>query len=668
MSAIVSLFYLDGRPADRFDVRRMADVLAHRGTDDSGVWCAGSVGLGHRMMWTTPESLDEHLPSTNESGDLAITADARLDNRDELIKQLALSKRDAVSDSQLILAAYERWGEQCLEKFLGDFAFAIWDGRRQTLFCARDLFGVKHFYYHHRPHQMFALASELKALLCLPEVPQRLNELSIADHLLPTYEDRVSTLYEDVLRLPAAHCLTVNRDGMKIRRYWEPDLSRELRLRSNEEYAEGFREIFTEAVRCRLRSAFPVGSMLSGGLDSSSIACTASRLLDRENDSRKLHTFSGIFPGLADAAPEIDERRYVNAVLASGDFNPHFVAADAVSPLTDIHKIFWHMDNAVPATNMYMDWEIFRAAREEGVRILFSGNDGDSVVSFGYNDLPDFIRRGWLRTAVKESIALHRGVPLRPRRLKKFILNYILKPVVQPLVPEYAKQGWRAVRGRTSAADRDAELHSYCRERPINPDFAKRVRLAERFWDLQNSSFPKQVSSREVHWRQLASGMDSFLMESFEKASAAFSIESRYPFFDQRLVEFCLALPPGQRLQNGWTRSILRRAMNKILPPEVQWRKGKSDISAGIKVGLLNYERETLEDIILNDSGVIREYVDVPALQAAYERYAANPMESEQDNYSIALIVNLALWLRNSSLSIKSTNQEKELSYSVANV
>lgn len=320
MSAIAGIYYLDDRRVNRADLARMIDILAHRGPDGSNIWSERAVGFGHRMLWTTPESLLEKLPLVNQSGDLAITADARIDNRDELIAALAFNDRpsEKITDSQLILAAYEKWGDRCLEHLLGDFAFAIWDGRNQIVFCARDHFGVKPFYYYYRAGQVFVFASEIKALLCLSEVPRRLNEVRIADYLTAMMEDKSNTSYQGILRLPPAHTMTVSYGGgIRLRSYWSVDPSRELRLNSDEEYADAFRELFTEAVRCRVRSAFPVGSHLSGGLDSSYITCIARELLPQEAGS-VLHTFSNIFDDVA----QCDERPFIEAVLAQGGLTP----------------------------------------------------------------------------------------------------------------------------------------------------------------------------------------------------------------------------------------------------------------------------------------------------------------------------------------------------------
>ncbi len=657
MSAIFAIYQLDERPVSQHDLERMAGIMAHRGPDDSKLWLEHNVGLGHRMLWTTPESLDERLPRKDTASNLAITADARLDNRDDLIARLQGDTR--ITDSELILRAYERWGDDCVQYLLGDFVFVIWDARRQKMFCARDHFGVKHFCYYYRPRETFVLASEIKALMTVLEVPPRLNELIVADNLLPIFEDRESTLYEGVLRLPAAHTMTVSREGLSTRRYWSPDLAREVRYRTNEEYEDNFRELFTEAVRCRLRSAFPVGSMLSGGLDSSSISCVAGKIKAQQGGP-PLHTFSGIFPGLVEASPAIDERRYVNAVLASGEFQPHFVPVDNISPLTDIDKILWHLDNSLPAANMYMDWAIFKSAAQEGVRTIFSGNDGDTIVSYGHNDLSDFLRRGWLRTFTKETIALHRGRPFKFRKFKKFLSNFVFGPVIHPMIPEWMLQVWRALHGRPRHVPEPDQQDTYWSGRPICKNFARRIDLSERFWRLQNASFAGRMTTRELQWFGVSSGLNSFLVETYEKAAGAFGIEPRHPFFDRRLVEFCLALPPGQRLQNGWTRSIFRRAMNGILPPEVQWRKDKSNLSAGITLGLIKFERETLERVLLREPEGIRDYIDIPALETVYLRYLERPMEHLEDGFSIQLIANMALWLRHIKKSINNNYRTTE--------
>ena len=635
MSAIAGLYRRDGRPVRPADLEPMVESLAHRGPDAKGVWSKGSVGLGHRMLRTTPESCHERLPLTNQAGDLAITADARIDNRDELIAELGVDggPHAEISDSGLILSAYEKWGEESAKRLLGDFAFAIWDGRKQTLFCARDHPGVKPFYYH-QSDRGFAFGTEIKALLSLPDVPRRLNQLRVADYLAGMFEDQTITFYRDIFRLPAGHCMTVSPRKVRVRAYYSLDPTREIRLRSDDEYAEAFHERFTEAVRCRLRSAFPVGGLLSGGLDSSSIVGTARRVLREEGTSR-LHTFSAIFPDLPEAdLRKIDERRFMEAVLATGGVAPHYVRADLLSPLTDLERVFWHQDEAVVAPNLYMHWALYGAASDQGVRVLLDGIDGDTTVSHGLEYLSELARTGKARTLAREVVALS-------RRHNSPARSVLWQFGLKPLVPESMKHVWRAVRRRPRSSS------TICTA--INPVFAQRVGLTERTQSFQANRYAPPRTAREGHWRGLNSGLYPYVLEVADKAAAAFSLEPRYPFFDRRLVEFCLALPPEQKLHQGWTRVVMRRAMADVLPDKVRWRVGKANLSPNFERRLLECDRGLLDDVIMKDPHVIEEFVDVSALRDVYRRYASQPMST--DALDVYAAVTLALWLRQTGLS-----------------
>ena len=652
MSAIFAIYSLDGEPVMSPDLDAMSAILAHRGPDGADTWIEGPVGLGHRMLWVTPESIGESLPLTNNRGDLVITADARIDNREELINVLGFDRcpPGSITDSQLILAAYEKWREQCPEKLFGDFVFAIWNAQENELFCARDPFGVKHFYYYYRQGRAFALASEIKALFCLPYIPRELNELGVADHLMPIYEDKVITLYKDIVRLPAAHSLVVSGRGIKIKQYYKPDLSKELRFQKSDDYVEAFREIFSESVRYRLRSAYPVASMLSGGLDSSSVTCMAGKILAEEK-REPLHTFSGIWPSMAEIDPKSDERRFMDAAISKGDFDPHFVRADVLSPLTDWRKMFWHLDTGLSAPNLYLDWAFFKGAHENGARVILGGTDGDTTISYGYQDLREFVRRGWWIRLFKEAKALSRNMPRRSHSLKKLVWEWGFRL----MVPDYASKWWRMLNRRSVVDSNRNPSNIYWKNRPINPTFVERLKMEDRFWDLQLGAYPPRTSPAEFHWDSINGGMWNYILETFEKAAGAFSLEARYPFFDRKLIEFCLALPPGQKLNNGWTRAILRRAMEGILPPEIQWRPDKGRLSVGINMNLLAYERDTLNRIVLEDSHIIRDYINIQDLRALYERYKKNPMSSNEDVFTLLIIVYFALWLRESKSFIAVT-------------
>ncbi|MFB2895112.1 lasso peptide isopeptide bond-forming cyclase [Aerosakkonemataceae cyanobacterium BLCC-F50] len=629
MSGIVGIYYFDSRPVDYTDIGRMVEMLAHRGPDGSGVWSEGSVGLGHRMLWTTPESLQEQLPFVDRVGNLVITADARIDNRDELLATLNFSDRlrGEISDSELILAAYQRWGKQCLKKLLGDFAFAIWDRQEQVLFCARDHFGVKPFYYYYQSGKFLIFASEIKALFSLPYIPCRLNEVRVADYLIEVSEDKVITSYQDVFRLPPAHSIAVSQKGIKLDVYWTLDPSCELRLGSNEEYAEKFREIFKDAVQCRLRSAFPIGSLLSGGLDSSSITCLARELL-AEDGKFRLHTFSAIFENL----PECDERHFISAVLAKSNLESHYLCADQLSPLVNRKQVLWHQDEVFYAPNFFILWSLCNTAHQHNVRILLNGHDGDTTVSHGIAYLNELaVKRRWL-TLTKEVKGLARHSNNSALNL---LFHYVWCCNFKPLVPEPIRQLWRAMHGRNR--------QKWGANTIINPDFAQSMDLVKRIQILQKNRWQRLQTSREAHWLNLTSGVVPLALEIADTGAAAFAIESRYPFFDKRLVEFCLMLPPEQKIHQGWTRIVMRRGMIHILPDEVRWRGGKTDLSPNFFRGLLRFEKELLEEVIFNNPKPIERYVNVPVLCQKYERYKAGKPGNEV--IAIWRAVTLALWL-----------------------
>jgi asparagine synthase (glutamine-hydrolysing) len=634
MSAIAGLYRTDGRPVNRHEVDRMAHALAHRGPDGTGAWSGGPVALAHSALWTTPESRREPQPLASAACNI-IVADARLDNRPDLIAALDLagSASGDVGDSELILRAYERWGEACAAKLIGDFAFAVWDSRNQSLFCARDHIGVKPLYYYQSP-SAFLFASEIKALLTSPTVPYRLNPSRVADHLVGLFEDQTSTFYRGIYRLPAGHTLTVTRTGTKIRQYWSLDSTREIVLGSDEAYAEAFRECFTEAVRCRLRSSHPVGCLLSGGLDSSSIVATARHLRGSASHG-KLDTFTAVFPGLlASDLRKIDERAYADAVVAQGGLEAHYVRGDLVSPLTDVDRALWHLDEGFAAPNFYLHWALYGAARDRGVRALLDGIDGDTTVSHGLERLPVLARTGRVLTLGRELRALsHRhGVG---------VSDLFWQYAIHPLIPASVRQSIRRLRRRGGAP---------LEHTVIKPEFAKRMGVVERMAAIERAQGQPARTAREAHARAMKSGLVPYALELADKAAAAFGVEPRYPFFDRRLMELCLALPADQKLRGGWSRLVMRCAMGGLLPEEVRWRSTKANLGPNFMRRLFDNDRNSLAEVVLEQSGVLGDYVDMSALRRAYDRCGTQPM-SEADALTVFGAVVLGLWLQRAKIA-----------------
>ncbi len=620
MSGIVGIYYPHGQPVALENLAAMVDSLAHRGRDGADVWHQDQVGLGHRMLWTTPESLLEKLPWCDRQTNSVITADARIDNRSELISLLGLKDQapDKITDSELILAAYHKWGVDCPQKLIGDFAFAIWDGREERFFCARDPMGIKPFYYYYASG-IFAFASEIKALFKVPETRKELNELRIAYQLAGFCEDQEITFYQDVYRLKAAHSMIVNQKGRQLERYWAFDLHHRVKLGSNQEYTEAFKEIFTESVNCRLRSAFPVGSTLSGGLDSSSITCTARNLLSGSN--QQLHTFSAIFPNLPDSdLKQIDERYFMDAVKGEGGIIPHDIRADLLNPLLDW---LWQGEEPILAPNIYIHEGMYDCAQENGVRVFLDGFDGDTTISHGWRYLTHLTYTGnWYRLYQEITKAAKN---MRISR-KLIAQEYCVKPLFQ--------EPYQELKNRLFPRQDGGSL--------INPTFAKRMNLSQRMRTLAPQ--PLINTARKYHLGGFNTGLYPYATEITDKATAPKSIEARYPFFDRRLMEFCLAIPLEQKFRQGYPRAILRHGMTGILPTEVQWRVSKARLSSNFQRNLVQCQPSLIKDVA-SKYDQIKSYIDISNLNSIYERYVVNSNPQGADDINILNSTVLSLWL-----------------------
>jgi asparagine synthase (glutamine-hydrolysing) len=561
MSGIAVVYELDGRPADPALLERMLLAIAHRGPDGIGRFVEGPVALGHAMLRTTPESLHESQPLADTAAQLSLTFHGRIDNRDEL--SAALKARGARiefgTDSELVLRAYECWGEDAVRKIIGDFAFALWDGRRRQLFCARDATGMIPFYYWHGPRS-FRAATELHQLFADPAVPREPNEGMVAEHLCDRHLDREETLFQHIVRLAPAHCLTAGPSGVAVRRYYDLDPEREVRYRTDSEYAEHFFSIFREAVRCRLRTAGAIGSYLSGGLDSSSIVGVAQALYgEGVVPATRFETYSLIYP------PPADEREYIQAVIEMWKLKSNTPAPTLLDLDTCLEQVRRYQD--IPDRPNGAMWDSLRAlAQAEGVRILLDGRGGDEWLDGSTRYYADLIRQGRFisllrrlradrRRALADSLAFNPWRALAERGLL-------------PFVPAGAVSALKLLLGR------DAPVPW------LRPEFVRRSGLLKRTRREQRAGAHVRGFARREFYRMFAvNGFQPHSQEIVERSSAAFGLEIRCPFYDRRLIEFCFALPEEQRRRPGRTKFVMRNAMRALLPETVRERVTKANFS-----------------------------------------------------------------------------------------
>ncbi|MBI5411262.1 MAG: asparagine synthase (glutamine-hydrolyzing) [Nitrospirae bacterium] len=559
MSGILALWNLDGQPIDRRLLRRLTDVIAHRGPDGAGVWIRGAVALGHRMLYTTPESLREKQPLCDETDNLCLTLDGRVDNRKELRADLEgkglLLRTD--TDAELVLRAYDCWGEDCPKHILGDFAFVIWDGRNRQFFCARDPLGIRPFYYYH-DDRLFLCGSALRQILEHPAVRREPNEGIIGEYLADTITSSEETLFRNVVRLPPAHSLTVSRIRMSMTRYWNVDLLRELRYQTNEAYAEQCFDILKEAVLCRLRSQGPVGADLSGGLDSSSVVGMVQTLF-REGAAPDpgFETFSLTFP-----AYECDESPYIKDVVGLWAVKSNALRPAEPTLYAITQEIRRHL--GFPAHPNYSMFDSTLAlARDKGIRVVLTGLGGDDWLGEGFPPYADLLRQGKWWDLIEE---IRKG----SSAIGAFST---FKQFLSPLFPQpvHRTYAW---------AVRRNDVPPW-----IDSRFARRIHLVER---LRKSPAEQPFSSyaqRDV----CRAGMGGGLVHSWElvdRSSSSFGIESRHPFADRRFVEFALALPPEQRYKREQVKVVLRHAMRDRLPARVRERSGKADFSHTLALAL----------------------------------------------------------------------------------
>lgn len=583
-----------------------------------------------------------------------IAADVRLDNSAELIQRLGLG--GSASDPAVVLRAFQRWGADCVDHLLGDFAFAIWDPQSRTMFCARDAMGVRPFYYHWSGRQ-FAFATEQTGLLALDGVDREIDPDRLSGYVLGVATDREKTFYRGIARLPAAHSMAVSEGSIRLRRYWTPGSAPGPDLRSDDDYAAAFREIFVDSVRARMEGGAPTAAALSGGLDSSSIVCTARTLSG--SDPGALHALSLVFPGLPAAELQrIDERRFISSVTRTGGITAHAIRGDRISPLQDVHRMVAVLGEPFATPNLYLHWAMYRAAGDVGATVFLDGFDGDSAVSHGLGRLNTMLARGdWsLFEQETRAFAEKRGTSASS------VLRYYGLPHLHALAQHGRWREWlyaaRELYRRFDVSRRDLALTHGLAASPLGRaqhrrrEFSaaevllRREATSERRSATTATADDAVLTGRAAHIEGLSLPLYQRTLEIAARCAADAGIEARYPFFDRRLIDFCVGLPEEQKFSEGRTRLVLRRAMEGVLPKEIQWRADKGNLGPAFHHGLRNMDAELMQSVDLEP---LRAHVDVEALERMrtdYYRAAADgAAPSEADPLLLFRMTTLAVWM-----------------------
>jgi asparagine synthase (glutamine-hydrolysing) len=603
MSGIVGIVQQDGAPVDRKLLRGMTEFMAFRGPDAQEIWVEGAVGFGHAMLRTTFEQAREQQPCTLD-GQVWITADGRIDGRSELRQKLAARGRTGCQDAtdvDLILHAYAAWGEACVEHLLGDFAFAIWDGRERKLFCARDHFGVKPFYYVQDSAQ-FLLSNTLNCLRRHPAVSAELNELAIADFLLFGYNQEAdTTTFVAIRRLPPAHTLTWQDGAVRVQRYWTLPIEETLCYKRPEEYVERFRELFWQAVDDRLRTD-SVGVFMSGGLDSTAVAAAAKNLLTRQQLTHDLHAYTVVYDQLIP-----DQERYWSGLAAKHIGIPiHYLVVDEYEPWQgwDCPEQAWPEPANTPFGAITVD--LYRKITAQH-RVVLSGYGGDPALYPSQAYFVDQVRRLRFDRIIHDAGRYF----LAHRRLLPLYFGTWLRKRSRPAADTQALPAW------------------------LNLAFADRLELAKRDVFDSNHSMRKHPARGEAY-ASLISLFWTSLFEDHGPGVTQVTLEERHPFFDLRLLRFLLRMPPAPWFVH---KELLRQSMHGYLPEAVCSRPKtplKGDPFLLYLAGNQSGNRRISSALY-----TCNDFLDCPTLA----KLLARPKELDPLNYDITRPISLMIFL-----------------------
>lgn len=567
MSAITAIvdFRREGMQVDRG--MRLMEELRRYPADYEHVWQDGDAFLGCRGQRITPESLNEILPLRDPASGLVIAADAIIDNREELFGRLAVPKteRAGMTDGELILIAYRQWGQDAPKYLVGDFAFVIWDPRDKTLFGARDFTGARTLYYT-QAETGAAFCTAIHPLLALSGAKRGLNEGWLAEFLaIPITTEAVdlqATAYNGIGQAPPAHSFTVREGRIEFAKYVSPLPETKLKLRSDGEYEEAFRDVFRTAVVSKLRTFREVGANLSGGLDSGSVVSFAAAALREAN--KKLHTFSYVpvddFRDWTPRSRMANEReQMMETARHVGNIHDQYFSFPELNPLSVVDDWLDMMESPYKFyENSYWKKGIYENARRQNVGVLLSGSRGNWTISWG--------------PALDYHAKLLRGA--RWGRLYREMTLYSANLGVERsrLYPVVAKKAFPSLAGlwkrfRRPDAPEDSDI-----PRLINPEFAKRTDVYERlkehgydFWgDPSQNVYEVRRKQFEKPYYWTVTGTAGC------KQSLRYGLWERDATNDLRVIRFCLSVPEDQFVRNGYGRSLIRRATRDYLPDAVR--------------------------------------------------------------------------------------------------
>lgn len=664
MCGLAALFALERRPELAEHLRAMLDPIRHRGPDDEG-WVAfagddlpavagggadtpaacyaaslpyapvshpvlprtASAVLGHRRLSILDVSPAGHQPMSFGNGRYWIAFNGEVYNYRQLRRDLEALGHGFLSntDTEVVLASYAEWGPTSLERFEGMFAFVLLDREAGVAFAARDRFGIKPLYYWLTPERTLAVASEIKQFTVLPGWQPRLNRQRAYDFLAWSILDHTDeTMFLRVFQLRPGHSvlldlrrpLDVEPDGRLASREWYR-LKAAIFEGGMPDAAWRFRELFDHSVQAHLQADVPVGSCLSGGLDSSSIVCTASALLAHNGGDARQHSFSA-----CSAIEQFDERTYIEEVVRHTGVEAHYVYPDLDSLIAELDRITWHQDEPFGSSSIFAQWSVFQLAAGQGIKVMLDGQGADEQLAgyphyHGARFATLFRQLRWTELAreMRATSALHGQGRFWSA---KFLADAVL--------PEALRHRLRAIAGKDK----------------MIPPWLDLERLGARAGDPMRAMSAAPLSIGELSYQQLTRTNLQMLLHWEDRDSMAHSIEARVPFLDHRLVEFALGLPDAYKLHRGVTKRVLREALRGVLPEAIRGRMSKLGFATPeeywVRQQAPAWFAAAMDDAIDASDGVLR-----PSARNYFDEVINGRRSFD---FSIWRMISFARWLR----------------------
>lgn len=621
MCGIAGFLHTDGVSADARLIRRMTEIIAHRGPDASGFYVQGEVALGHRRL-SIIDLATGSQPMSNEDDSLWITYNGEIFNHADLRPELEAAGHRYKShcDTETIVHSYEQYGDQCVTRYRGMFAFAIWDETHRRLFCARDRLGIKPFYYYW-DGRLFAFASEIKSLLQHPDIRTESNERLIPEYLAFGYNSDEETLFAGIRKLMPGHTLTLTCGSspmLEIKQYWDAPCPTEFDTRPDNEWIAECRSRLEEVVRMRLMSDVPLGMFLSGGVDSSAIAALIKRMT-----TGPVKTFS---IGYSESRfSELSEARQVAEQIGT---DHHEVLVSMDDFFNALPRLVWHEDEPIAWPSSVSLYFVSRLASER-VKVVLTGEGSDELFG-GYSRYRFYqLNEQWMRA--------YRAVPSSVR-------NAIQRTVADsPLL----SASLRRKLGHT-VLGRGADIASlyldnfYC---AFGAEEQQQL-LTARFAANPYASFRvrwEPTAKSQTLSRLLYADQKTYLVELLMKQdqmSMACSIESRVPFLDHKFVEFAASVPPHMKLRGKHGKYILKKAVEDLLPRGIIYRK-KMGFPTPITAWLLQDQAKIIWDYVRDPEGVLAAYVNPSYLDHLLDKHERGQHDATD---RIWRLLNLQVW------------------------